>query len=63
MNIELAPCERVRAIRAALGMSPAEFAEAVGVTRSTVYKWEEGVRNPPVTAMRLMERLAEEKKE
>ncbi|MCR5095920.1 MAG: helix-turn-helix domain-containing protein [Erysipelotrichaceae bacterium] len=34
-------------IRKSLGMTQAEFAEAIGVDKSVVYKYEHGILNPP----------------
>ncbi len=41
----------VRTLRLALGYSVAQLAEAVGVTRGTVYKWEAGIHRPSRLAM------------
>jgi len=62
MSIELAYSERVKAIRAHLGMSVADFAEAMSVSVYSVYKWEEGALSPSEMAMKLMERLGKEKR-
>ena len=62
MTIELSASDRVKAVRAHLELSVAEFAEAMGVSVHSVYKWEEGARNPSPMALKLMERLGKEKK-
>ena len=36
----------IRHIRQRLGMSQAEFAEAIGITQGAVSQWEQGRTNP-----------------
>ena len=40
------PAEIIRETRTALKMSPQELADKVGVSRSTIYGWENGVSVP-----------------
>ena len=40
------PGEVIRAARVALGLTPQDVAERVGVSRNTVYGWENGVSVP-----------------
>jgi putative transcriptional regulator len=63
---EEAPAARVtfvgepdpREIRARLGMTQEEFAEALGISVKTLRNWEQGRRDPSGPAMRLL-RIAE----
>jgi DNA-binding transcriptional regulator YiaG len=43
---QLASSGEARQIRQQAGLSLAEIAEAVGVGRATVYRWETGLRSP-----------------
>ena len=60
------PAERVhflgepdpREIRARLGMTQDQFAEALGISVKTLRNWEQGRRDPSGPAMRLL-RIAE----
>jgi transcriptional regulator with XRE-family HTH domain len=45
---------RLRELRVQAGLSQSELAEAVGVTRATIARWELGIRSP---ARREAERL------
>lgn len=47
--------ERVRRVREQLGLSQPVFAELVGATPAAVRAWEQGRRNPPGPARRLLE--------
>lgn len=38
--------ERIKALRAGLGLSQAKFAAALGVATRTVCHWEQGLRQP-----------------
>lgn len=50
--------EEMRALRARLGFGTQEdFAKAVGVSISTVQKWERGARGPSRLAQQLIDRL------
>lgn len=48
----------VKSIRAALGLTQAQFADQVGVDQSTVSNWEKGKR-PSGPARRLLQDLVE----
>jgi len=53
--------KEVRALRAALGMTRAEFGRLVGVSDSLVFKWEAGsraVQGPALRLLRHEQRLA-----
>lgn len=47
----------VKSIRAALGLTQAQLADAVGVDQSTVSNWENG-QNPNGSARKLLRSLA-----
>ncbi len=49
----------VRAVRAALSMSHAHFAQLLGVTPAAVFLWEKGERQPEGAALRLLYALHE----
>ena len=49
----------VRALREALGMTQEEFARAVGVSFTTVSRWETGRGTPSPLARRQLEQLRE----
>jgi putative transcriptional regulator len=49
----LKPSE-IRKIRVALGITQVEFAEYLGTKVGTVRSWEQGVRRPRRTALRLL---------
>ena len=42
---------KVKEMRKTLGLTCQEFAEAVGVTRMTVHRWEHGLVNIPGKSM------------
>jgi len=44
----------VKSIRAKQGISQAVFAHYLGVTKSTVAQWEQGVKKPRGTAIKLL---------
>jgi putative transcriptional regulator len=46
---------RIRSIRARLNVSQPVFAELLYVARDTAAKWEQGVRKPSGSALRLLE--------
>lgn len=52
------PPERVRALREAMGMSQAMFAQVIGVSRILVQSWERGVRVPSPLAARLLDTIS-----
>jgi transcriptional regulator with XRE-family HTH domain len=49
-------------IREALGLTREQLAEALGVTRVTVWRWEAGERAIAEPAARLAERLLKERR-
>ena len=52
------PPDRVRRLRAAMGMSQATFAQVIGVSRILVQSWERGVRIPSPLAARLLDTIS-----
>lgn len=46
--------ERVKALRAQLGLSQAKFARALGLALSTVCHWEQGIRTPDGATSKLL---------
>ncbi len=51
--------DQIKAIRAALNMTQAEFAAAMGSSTQAVQKWEQGSREPRGAAVKLLEQLGE----
>jgi DNA-binding transcriptional regulator YiaG len=49
-------------IRESLALTQAQFAEAIGVHRVTVAKWEAGDRGIPEPVARLVTRIQEERR-
>jgi len=49
--------EQIRDLRLRLGLTQEQFAAKVGVTCSTVNRWENGKSKPSPMAMKLMEGL------
>ena len=47
----------VRTLRGALGMTQGQFAEAVGIDKMTVFRWEKGSLRPSPASVRRIERL------
>ena len=56
-DIELA--RKIRELRSKLGLTQEQFAAKVGVTFSTVNRWESGKSKPSPLAMRQIEELME----
>lgn len=50
----MTPAEKIRAIRAATGLSQVRFAERYGIPRRTIENWESGVRTPPPYVINLI---------
>jgi transcriptional regulator with XRE-family HTH domain len=50
--------ERIKAERLRIGLTPEDFAEKVGVHRSTVFNYESGARVPDAVALERMHDLA-----
>lgn len=57
MRYRMGP-KQIKALRLKLGLSQAIFAERVGVSRSTVIRWEMGQVEPSRLAARLLDALA-----
>lgn len=51
--------DKIRELRSKLGMTQEQFAAKVGVTFSTVNRWESGKSKPLPLAMRRIEELME----
>ncbi len=54
--------KRIRSIRSRLNVSQPVFAQLLYVTKDTAAKWEQGVRKPSGSALRLLE-IAEKRPE
>ena len=52
--------EKVKELRAALGLSQVKFAERYGIPRRTVENWESGVTIPPDYVLAMLERIVAE---
>jgi len=52
--------EMIKALRAKLGLTQEQFAAKVGVTWSTVNRWENGRGKPSPLALKQVESLREE---
>lgn len=50
--------DEIRALRARLGLTPAEFGGRLGVKMRAVYAWESGERVPGGATMILLEQMA-----
>ena len=46
--------ERIKALRAKLGLSQSQFARALGLSISAVRHWEQGVRTPDGATSKLL---------
>jgi transcriptional regulator with XRE-family HTH domain len=55
--VEKAPDQSAKALRAALGLTQERFAAKVGVTVSTVNRWENGKGTPSPLAQQRIEEL------
>jgi DNA-binding transcriptional regulator YiaG len=52
--------EHIKAARETLGMTQAQLAAALGISQSTLEKWESGIRRPrPISRWAVEARLAE----
>jgi len=49
--------ERIKAIRAALGLTQQQLADAIGGTQITVSRWETGVSHPTGAYLKALEEL------
>lgn len=49
--------DTIKEARCKLGLTPNEMAEAMGVHRQTLVKWERGERTPDNAALRLIQAL------
>jgi DNA-binding transcriptional regulator YiaG len=54
---------QLHAIRRKLGLTQTALAEAIGVTSNTVARWERGEMTISGPAARLIEKIAEERRE
>ena len=54
--------DRIEKFRKANGLTRKTLAQLVGVTVTTVYQWERGLRNPSRTTQILLSRIEEEMK-
>ena len=54
--------ERIEKFRKAYGLTRKALGQLVGVTVTTVYQWERGLRNPSRTTQILLSRIEEEMK-
>ena len=52
----------IRATRAALGLTQADLAEALGVHRVTLAKWEGGTHEPPHTVVLVLQHMLRDAK-
>ena len=53
----------IKELRAATGMSQADFSEYLNISKRTIEKWEQGERTPPAYVVELIEyKLRKEKK-
>lgn len=50
--------KKIRDLRAALGLTQEQFAAKIGVTFSTVNRWENGKGKPSPLAMKQIQQLA-----
>jgi transcriptional regulator with XRE-family HTH domain len=53
-------CRIIRELRAGLGLTQEQFAARIGVTFSTVNRWENGQSEPSPLAIRRIEELQNE---
>ena len=53
---------QIAKLRVGLGLGVEEFAQKVGVSRMTVYRWTEGRSKPSGLALKALERLAKRAK-
>lgn len=53
--------QKIKRLRLELGMTPTDFAAAIGVAYVTLYRWETGSRVPHRVFMKAIEQLAERK--
>jgi DNA-binding transcriptional regulator YiaG len=49
---------KIRALRKATGLSRAEFADRLGCSRVSVYRWEQGIVPPSKLALRMLAEFA-----
>lgn len=59
VNVDFSP-DGIRAMREGLGMNQSEFADLLGVTRVTVWHWENGKQRPAQNYCRQALREAQE---
>lgn len=51
----------IKTYRSQLNMTQRELADALGVTRNTVNRWEMGIKNPRAETLRRIQNMAEGK--
>lgn len=51
--------ERTKAIRTKTGKSQKAFAETYGIPITTVRNWEQGIAEPPIYVLNLLEKAVE----
>lgn len=56
----MAAAEKVKALRAMLGLSQVKFAKRYGIPRRTVENWESGATIPPDYVLAMLERIVTE---
>ena len=59
INVDFSP-EGIRRLREGLGLTRAEFANSLGVSRKTVWQWEMGLVSPVTSYCREQLRQAQE---
>ena len=55
--------QAIRALRTSFNWTQVEMAEQMGVTKSTVARWEQGVKKPSTPSQRLLTLLKERERD
>jgi len=58
MEIKQIAAERVRSLRARLGLSQEAMSRAYHIPRRTIQNWEGGVNEPPEYVLQMLEEIA-----